>query len=123
MDEIKLINEQIPPIPSKNYGDRFNDFFIAKRMKFLNKFLFALVANPIIKSSQLFFEFVTLEENAYNAKKKDYTKTVKAPVKINEFKNLEGKVNKKKEKEKINKKNFQIFILIFFLFLFYNLIY
>ncbi len=63
-------------------------------MKFLNKFLFALTSNPIIKSSQIFFEFVSLDENAYNAKKKEYTKSVKAPVKINEFKNLEGKVIK-----------------------------
>ena len=61
-------------------------------MKFLNKFLFALLSNPVIKSSQIFYEFVSLDENAYNAKKKDYTKSVKSPVKISEFKNLEGKV-------------------------------
>ena len=65
-------------------------------MKFLDKFLFALISNPIIKSSQIFYEFVSLEENVYNAKKKEYTKSVKPPVKINEFKNLEGKVINKK---------------------------
>jgi len=33
-----------------------------------------------------------MEENLYNAKKKEYTKSLKAPTKISEFKNLEGKV-------------------------------
>jgi len=27
--------KMIPPIPSKNYGDRFNDAFISKRMRYL----------------------------------------------------------------------------------------
>ena len=62
-------------------------------MKFLNKYLFSLASNKIIKSSQIFYEFLTLEEDAFNAKKKEYYKTVKAPVKINEMKNLEGQVN------------------------------
>ena len=62
-------------------------------MKFLNKFLYALISNPIIKTSQIFYEFVSLDENAYNVKKKEYTKSVKSPLKLNEFKSLEGKVN------------------------------
>jgi hypothetical protein len=61
-------------------------------MKFLNKFLYALISNPIIKTSQIFYEFVSLDENAYNVKKKEYTKSVKSPLKLNEFKSLEGKV-------------------------------
>lgn len=80
-------------MPSKNYGDRFNDLFIQKRMKFLNKYLFSLASNPIIKSCQVFFEFLTLEEEVFNAKKKDYAK-LKTPEKITEIKNLEGSVKK-----------------------------
>jgi hypothetical protein len=64
-------------------------------MKFLNKYLYSLASNPIIKSCQIFYEFLTLEEEAFNAKKKDYNKTIKAPEKINEMKNLEGNVIKK----------------------------
>lgn len=61
-------------------------------MNFLNKFLYSLITNPIIKSSQIFYEFLSLDENAYAAKKKEYAKSIKAPVKISEFKNLEGTV-------------------------------
>jgi len=61
-------------------------------MKFLNKYLFSLASNQIIKSSQIFYDFLTLEEEVFNAKKKEYHKTIKAPVKINEMRNLEGNV-------------------------------
>lgn len=66
--------------------------FIQKRMKFLDKFLYSLIANPIIKSSQIFYEFLSMEENAFNNKKKEYNKSIKSPSKITEFKNMEGKV-------------------------------
>lgn len=79
-------------MPSKNYGDRFNDLFIEKRMKFLNKYLFSLSSNKIIKSSFIFHEFLTLEEEAYNAKKKEYYKKIKAPIKLSEMRNIEGNV-------------------------------
>ena len=65
-------------------------------MKFLNKYLYSLKSNPLIKSSQIFLEFLSLDEEAFNSKKKEYTKTIKAPVKINEMRNLEGEVKIKK---------------------------
>ena len=45
----------VPPIPKKNKigGDRFNDVFICKRMRYLEKFLNWLVSIPHIKNSQL----------------------------------------------------------------------
>jgi hypothetical protein len=61
-------------------------------MKFLDKFLYSLIANPIIKSSQIFYEFLSLDENYFNSKKKEYTKSIKAPTKITDYMNMEGKV-------------------------------
>lgn len=63
-------------------------------MKLLDKFLYALLANPIIKTSHLFYEFLTLEETAFNNRKKELSKTLKPPAKLSEHKNLDGFVKK-----------------------------
>lgn len=68
-------------------------------MKFLNKYLFSLASNKIIKSSQIFYEFLTLDEETFNAKKKEYHKIFKGPLKINEMRNLEGQLDLKLIKE------------------------
>jgi hypothetical protein len=53
----------------------------------------SLSANPIIKNSQIFFDFLTTEkESDFINKKKEYTK-LKSPGKLSEIKNIEGEVN------------------------------
>jgi hypothetical protein len=84
---------QVPPIPKKNYGDRFNEIFVSKRMRFLEKFLDALASHPVIKRSRIFQEFLSLEnETNFNNYKKDLLK-LKTPVKISEMKSIDGFVN------------------------------
>ncbi len=62
-------------------------------MRFLEKFMESLSANPIIKNSQIFFDFLTTEkESDFINKKKEYTK-LKSPGKLSEIKNIEGEVN------------------------------
>jgi hypothetical protein len=62
-------------------------------MRFLEKFMESLVANPVTKNSQVLFDFLTIEnENDFNNKKKDYAK-LKSPTKLSEVKNVEGEVN------------------------------
>lgn len=85
----------VPPIPKKNKlgGDRFNDAFINKRMRYLEKFLNFLVANPIIKNSQLFYDFLSIEKEAdFNKKKNTYQK-MKPPVTLKDFLSANGKMN------------------------------
>ena len=50
----------IPPIPKKNKigVDNFSNLFIAKRKRYLEKFLKWLLANPVIKNSQILYDFL-----------------------------------------------------------------
>lgn len=62
----------IPPYPKKNrFGiDPFADNFVAKRSRGLEKFLNYLAKDPIIKSRQLFFDFLYIgAEVDFNSKK------------------------------------------------------
>ena len=84
------IGSVIPPIPRKNYGDRFNEFFISKRMRFLEKFMQGLAVDPLIRNSQILYDFLTTEnEQDWNAKKANYNK-LRAPESLFEIKSLSG---------------------------------
>ena len=93
----------VPPVPKKNKigADRFSDTFINKRMRYLQKFMDFLVANPLIKNSKLFFDFLCIEkESDFNKNKNTYAK-IKPPVNLKEFISPDGKMNLgvKQEKE------------------------
>ena len=84
----------IPPIPKKNrlVGDNFADPFIAKRGRGLEKFMNYLAKDPIIKNSQIFFDFLYIgAETDFNSKKKVYEK-VKTMTDVNQFRNKDAKV-------------------------------
>ncbi len=93
----------VPPVPKKNKlgGDRFSNVFINKRMRYLEKFLNYLVANPVIKNSKLFYDFLSIEKEAdFNKSKNTYQK-MKPHTNIKEFYSANGKMNLgvKQEKE------------------------
>ena len=82
----------VPPVPKKNKlgGDRFSDVFIHKRMRYLEKFLNWLVANPVIKNSKLFYDFLSIEKEAdFNKSKNTYQK-MKPDTNIKEFYSANG---------------------------------
>ena len=93
----------VPPVPKKSKigGDRFSDTFINKRMRYLEKFLNFLVANPIIKNSQLFYDFLSIEKDADFTKSKNNYQKIKPKTNIKEFFSANGKMNLgvKNEKE------------------------
>ena len=85
----------IPPMPKRNrFGvDPFADQFVAKRSRGLDKFLNYLTKDPIIKSSQLFFDFLYIgAEVDFNSKKKVYEK-VKPVTEVQEFREETEYVN------------------------------
>ena len=93
----------VPPIASKNYNytDRFNESFLGKRVRCMNKFFESIIQDPLIRNSQILTDFLTInDEKVFTAKKNEYNK-LKHPSTISEMKSLEGKVNltlnKKKE--------------------------
>ena len=85
----------IPPIPKKNKlgGDRFNEEFLEKRTRTLEKFLNLLTEDPNIKSSQLFYDFLSIEElNKFYDLKKQYNH-YKLPQTLKEYKTLNGQLD------------------------------
>ena len=91
----------IPPLCKKNYVDRFSEALINKRMRSIEKFMNGLLIHPLIKSSQILFDFLSIQNEAdFNQKKKKYGK-ITAPTHIGELKTLEGdiKISVSKEKE------------------------
>ena len=96
------VGNVIPTTPRKNKigSDKFGDAFLQKRMRTLEKFLNSLLMNPIIKYSQIFYDFISIENEAdFNKKKKEYEK-MKPPQNVNENQSLAGRVNIEVKKEK-----------------------
>ena len=84
----------IPPIPKKSrlVGDNFSTQFISKRQRGLEKFMRYLAKDPIIKNSQIFFDFLYIgAESDFNSKKKVYEK-VKTMTEVDDFRNKDAKV-------------------------------
>ena len=54
----------------KNAGDRFGDDFTKKRMRTLEKFLTFLIKDPLLKSSQIIYDFLSIKEEEFINKKK-----------------------------------------------------
>ena len=94
----------IPPIPKKTrlVGDNFADNLNAKRGRGLEKFLNYLAKDPIIKNSQIFFDFLYIgAETDFNSKKKVYEK-VKTFTDVKDFRNKDSKVEVMISAEKEN---------------------
>ena len=96
------VGNVIPTTPRKNKigSDKFGDAFLQKRMRTLEKFLNHLLMIPIIKYSQILYDFISIENEAdFNKKKKEYEK-MKPPQNINENQSLTGRINIEVKKEK-----------------------
>ena len=71
------VNCILPPIPKKNYGDRFNENLISKRQRGLEKFLYGLVIHPLIKHSEILYDFLSnTNDEQFNNNKKKYANNV-----------------------------------------------
>jgi len=80
----------IPRLPKK--GKTNGDNHINKRMRNLQLFLNYILKDNLIKNSQIFYDFLSIEnEEEFEKKKKIYNK-LKTPVEIKEIKSLDGQV-------------------------------
>ena len=97
----------IPSIPKKKninklVTDKFDEAFLRKRSRKFEKFLSYLLKDPILKNTNVIYEFLSIEkEEEFQNKKKSYEKK-KASTNISEFFTIDGKanieINKGKEK-------------------------
>ena len=95
------INCVIPPFCKKNYSDRFSEVLIAKRTRSIEKFMKGILIHPLLKNSDIFGNFISIEKEAdFEKKKKEYNR-LSSPVILNQVKTLNGElkvaVNKEKE--------------------------
>ena len=90
----------LPRLPKK--GKVKEDPHIQKRMRNLEKFLNFLVKDPLIKSSQILFDFLSIDnEEEYNKRKKIYNK-MRTPNDFKEIKSIDGRTKIKISENKEN---------------------
>lgn len=81
----------VPPVPQKNYSDRFNDEFVCKRMRYLQRFLRSIESNTLLASSIFVYDFLSASEEDLALRKKEHAK-LKPPLALTQMKSLDGSV-------------------------------
>ena len=80
----------LPPLCKKNFGDRFSDTLISKRMRSIEKFMQGIIEHPLIKNSELINIFLSTKENEYKKKISKYQKIKKPTTLVKQIKTLDG---------------------------------
>ena len=87
------VNCVIPPLCKKNYTDRFNENLIAKRTRSLEKFMNGILIHPLIRHDEIFYNFISTEnESEFDKKKKIYNK-ITSPNSLNSIKSITGEID------------------------------
>ena len=91
----------LPRLPKK--GKVNEDKHINKRMRNLERFLVCLTKDPLVKNSQIFMDFLTMEKDADFEKRKKIYNRAKTPIELKDIKTMDGKmrINVTVKKEKI----------------------
>lgn len=80
----------LPRLPKK--GKVNGDMHINKRMRNLQLFLNYLLKDDLIKNSQIFYDFLTIDKDEEFEKKKKIYNKLKTTTEVKEIKSLEGKL-------------------------------
>ena len=82
-----------PPLPGKKMGSRrFENDFVIKRMKYLNKFMDDITENEIYKASEILISFLSINDrDQFEFRKKSFD-SMKSPEKVEDYYSLTGKV-------------------------------
>lgn len=87
------INSIIPPLYKKNYLYALNDGQIAKRIRTLEKFITEIAIHPLLRNSQIFYDFISLRDEKDFLRKKDEYNKINLPKKAEDIKTLTGEIN------------------------------
>ena len=86
------LNCIVPPLCKKNYMDQFNEDFISKRARALERFMNGIAIHPILKNSFIFYDFLTIkDENEFKQKKYMYEKPFD-PKRIKDLNSIDGQI-------------------------------
>ena len=90
----RYINTVIPPLPKKTYyKDRFNNDFLLKRMRKLEKFLNGIITNPILFYNPVFLDFISSNEKQWIVKQRYYCDVHEIPDELEKIYSLYGHVH------------------------------
>jgi sorting nexin-7/30/sorting nexin-8 len=94
------VNCVIPPLCKKNFTGRFSEILISKRTRSIEKFMNGILIHPIMKNSDIFYNFISMANEAdFEKKKKEYNRLT-SPVVLNQVKTFDGELNVTVSKEK-----------------------
>ena len=80
----------LPRLPKK--GKVNEDKKINKRMRNLERFLIYLAKDPLIKNSQIFYDFLTIDDDSNFEKRKKIYNRLKTPIELKDIKTINGKM-------------------------------
>ena len=97
----RYINCIIPPLCKKNYNEQFNEDFISKRARALERFMNGIAIHPILRNSYIFYDFISIKDAENFKQKKSMYEQPFLPKRINDFNTTNGqiKVNLNNENE------------------------
>ena len=84
------IGNCIPPIPKNVKIEKINDYSIHKHKRALEKFIQALIDNPLIVHSPILFDFISIEDKAQFYSRQTYYSKGKIPKSLNKIITLNG---------------------------------
>ena len=100
----QFVNYVIPPMPHKNYSDRFSESLILKRTRMLKRFLEGILLHPTMRHSKTLYEFLSINsEEDFEELKKKYSTTnnnTEETNKLQEIKSPNGNIRISVNKEK-----------------------
>ena len=107
----QYVNCIIPPLFKKTSlkiisGGNKDDLIINKRINIIDKFMKELITHPLLRNSQILYDFISIkDEKTFNNKKNIYNK-LKTPQRVEEVKTLNGimDIGVDKEKEQLAEK-------------------
>ena len=102
MLSLQYVGCVIPPLCKKNYGERFSENLVSKRTRLLQKFMEGILVHPLMRNSQIFYDFISCEnDEEFENKKKNYEKNLIIPNCAKDMKSFNGQIiisiNKEKE--------------------------
>ena len=101
MLSLQYVGCVIPPLCKKNYGDRFTENLVLKRTRLLQKFMEGILVHPLMRNSQIFYDFISCEnDEEFENKKKNYEKNLIIPNSAKDMKSFNGQIRISVSKEK-----------------------
>ena len=87
------VNCVIPPLCKKNFSSRFSELLIAKRTRSIEKFMKGILIHPLMRHDEIFYNFISTENEAdFEKKKKAYNK-ITPPNSLLNIRSLTGEIN------------------------------